>query len=279
MAKGLQRKKIEKVRNKVSKRLETIAKLQKEIPSLKKAEEELDWMLRAEENAPPIVNIHLSENLLQRLNTFDIYLTKYSIPKPSYDSDAFINSSGTASSSDYINNVYQIRDSFTNDEGVLSWAIKVSDSYFDLRVKQARTEMVSSRLGQLNNRLMNLHKSAIDACLSTSAGSTSPVEGAALLRELLDSFKGELIRRCKKGKGATYQRIADNLAFDKLRSMISDQQEEYDNLHSELSGILKSRTVIQPSRIRELLTLTEDHISVVILVLDPEKIGFEFYTS
>lgn len=278
MAKGLQRKKIEQVRNKVRKRLETIAKLQKEVPPLKKAEEELDWMLHAEENAPKIAGLHLSENLLQKLSTFDTYLTKYLIPKPSYDSDAFINSSGTASSSDYINNVYKIRDSFASDNEVLSWAIKVSDSYFDLRVRQARTQMVSSRLGQLDNRLMNLHKRAIDACLSASAGLTSPVEGAALLRELLDSFKGELIRRCKEGKGANYQRIADNLAFDKLGSMISDQQEVYNSLHSELSGILKSRAAVQPSRIQELLTLTEDHISVVIIVLDPEKIGFEFYS-
>ena len=278
MAKNFQRKKIEQIRKKVRERLKTIAKLKKEVPSLKKAEEELDWMLNSEESAPKIAGLHQSEFLLNRLGEFDSYLTKYAIPAPSFDSDFVINSSGTASSSDYINYVYRVRKAFSENNDVQNWVIKVSDAYLALRKNQARTEMVRHRLDQLANRLGNLHQKAKDACWSTSSEIQAPVEAAAYLRELLDGFKGELIRRCKEGNKSTYRRISDNLAFENTKSIVYDQQAVYDEIHHELSEIVKSRLVIPNNRMQELLFSVEDHISVVTIAVDPRKIDIEFTT-
>jgi len=278
MTKHNQKTKIEESRNKVKSRLDVIAKLQKEVPSLKKVEEDLDWMLNAEESAPIIINLHQSENLLYRLSELDILLDRNEISLPNSYIPSFISSTGTSSSSDYIQYVYKARDAFPKDNNVQDWARGVADSYSTLRIKQTRTEMVTSRLNSLDKRLGDLHIKAIQACLSASAGVQSSVEGAAIVRELLDGFKGELIRRCKEGRKATYQRIADNLAFEALKQMIVDQQDMHESLHNELSGIIKSRVTTSQSRIQELLSLAEDLVFAITIALDPQKIGFEFYT-
>lgn len=274
-----QRIKIEEILTHLRDRLNTIAKLQKEVSSLKKAEEELVWMLRAEDNSPAIVWPHQSENLLSRLVELDDFIDQNSLPYVKPDFSSFVYSAGTISSSDYIRHVNKLGNAFLGNNDVRDWVLEVSNSYHEFRVKQETAKLVASRLKKLKIDLFDLHQSAINTCWSAFAGTQSPIESAATLRELLDQFKGALINICQRGNKATYQRIADNLAFESLKSLISDQQEVYDDLHAELSKIAKSRLEVPLTRMQELLSLTENHILAVTIGLDPEKIGFEFYSD
>ncbi len=275
MPNDLQKSVIIQVLDKIRERLDAIAKLQYEAPELKQVEEDLKWMLECEEKAPEITTMHPSESLIEKLGEFDHYLNQYAIPQPKYGFASYISTAGTVSSTDYIQHVYALRESFSNDNKIQDWAIKASDSYLALRKDQIRTTVANVRLGQLDTKLSVLHKRGVNACLSASSGIQTPVEGAALVRELLDSFKGELIRRCKEGKKSSYQ-SADNLALEILKPIVVGQQAVYDEIHHELSEIVKSRIVVPQSRVRELLALVEDHIFAVTISLDPNKLGFDF---
>jgi len=136
--------------------------------------------------------------------------------------------------------------------------------------------VASVRIKQLDKKLAILHKKTIDACLIASSGVESPVESAAFVRELLGNFKGELIRRCKEGKKPNYQRIADNLALDNLKSIVIEEQTTYNEIHHELSEIVKSKVTVAKFRMLEFLSLVEDHTFAVTISLDPENLILRF---
>ena len=269
---------IRKVLDLISKRLKAIKELNKEVPKLEQAKQELDWMLESEENAPEVTYDHPSERVLYNLENLTIYLSEHEITPPNPQGPFVISASGTTSSTDYIGHVSVVRGLFDGDRQVIGWHDSVQSGYEDLRTRQRRSEKASSRLEQLDQRLQELHGAAIEECLSISANVKSPIEGAEILRELLVSFKGELIRRCSSGKGTKYSRISDSLAVSSktTQDIITDQQVNYDRLHHALSEIAKKRKPAGGTLMRRLLEDLEDHVLVVTSAIDPSKIGFEF---
>jgi hypothetical protein len=278
MPDNIQESKLRKVIDLIRERLNAIRSLQKEAPRLEEARDELEWMLNSEEHAPEVTITLPSENVLHRLSLLQQYLVDHKIVAADPMGPYIISASGITSSSDYAVHVTEIHRLFLQNTEVARWHDSVMNGYQQLRTSHNRSEKASSRLGQLDDRLLDLHSRATDAALSTSAGVQSPIESAELIRELLISFKGELIRRCKVGKGTKYQRIAQNLAIDSQATLeaIIDQQQNYDELHHELAGIAKNRLQVPQKRLKELLANFEDHVLIITNSIDPEKIGFEF---
>jgi hypothetical protein len=231
---------LHKVLDLITDRLNSISQLNKEVPKLEQAKEELEWILNSEENAPVITFEHPSERVLHNLENLTFYLSEYEITPPHPEGPYVVSASGTTTSSDYVVHVSKFVGMY-DDREVIGWHDSVLSGYEDLRTSQKRSEKSSLRLCQLDQRLQDLHRESINECLAISAEVKSPIEGAELLRELLVSFKGELIRRCRSGKGTRYDRIADNLAVNSktTRDIISDEQENYDRIHHELSEIAK----------------------------------------
>lgn len=270
--------KIREVLDLIVERLASIGKLNKEAPKLEQAKEELEWMLESEQAAPEITFVHPSEDVLENLNSLGIYLSDHRIPGPPSSGTAVISTASISSSSDYANHVSSIGQTFVGVPEVITWQSDVLSGYGILRDRQNRSDKTNKRLEQLDGRLSELHNNAKSSCFSVSAEVVSPIESAELLRELLNGFKGSLIRRCQLGRGTKYGRIADNLAVDTqtTHDAICDQQTTYDRLHSDLSEIAKSRKEIKGFEIKSYLEDLEDHVLIVTSAIDPLMIGFEF---
>lgn len=257
--------------NTVTERIEKSAALQRDIPTLKKIQDELQWMLEVEAEAPQEAQYHQPGALLVRLEDLDRHLAETQPPATSSEARAYMLTSGTVSSSDFIQYVYDVRNAYVKEPRVFAWAEKATEGYMRLRISEARVDMVRDRLGQLDPQLQVLFDRTLETSWIATAGVQSGVEAASLARELLVQFKGALIKKCRKGRGTRYQRIAENLAFDATVGMIKEEQDHYDVIHAELSEISKSRGVAPFSRLEELLAMLEAHILVVMIALDPEK--------
>jgi len=279
MSDNLQKSKLQNVLALIRNRLEAIKILNREAPRLEEAKEEIEWMLKSEELAPDITISYPSEKVLYQLDNIEQYLVNFHIPIIDQSGSSIISAAGTTSSSDYVGHAIEFRSRLPDDENVSKWSVFVVKSYNQLRESQNRSEQVNTRLGKLKKRLKDFHSRAIDAALVAAATVQSPIEGGELMRELLVSFKGELIRRCKSGRGKGYHRIAENLAVSSRATVdaIVNQQQVYDDLHPELSEIAKGRLYVDQYRLKELLSNLEDHILIITNSLDPEKVGVEFF--
>jgi hypothetical protein len=279
MTDNLQKSKLQKILVLLLNRIDSIKVLHKEVPHLEEAKKELEWMLKSEEIAPDVTIAFPSEKVLYQLDNLEQYLVNYQIPLPNQIGPYIISASGTSSSSDYVDHATEFHALFPEDKNVSKWSAYVVESYQQLRESQNRSKQVNLRLGKLNNRLKDFHSRAIDAVLSAAADVQSPIEGGELIRELLVSFKGELIRRCKSGRGTDYHRIANNLAVCSQATIdaIVNQVQVYDNLHHELAEIAKGRLEVHQNRLKVLLSNFEDHVLIITDSLDPEKTGIEFF--
>jgi hypothetical protein len=232
----------------------------------------------SEKSAPEVTKQHPSEGFMHRLSRLDVYLDDHEIPDPGESILAMVPASSLSSSTDYLSHVDRMELMYQKEAVVQAWSEKVRREREKLRGKQARSEQVFSRLTQLSLRLGELHEEAVAITLKVSAAVQSPVEAAEVQRELLVQFKGDMIQRCRQGKGTKYSRIATNLAYDdeSIQEIVIDEQSVYDSLHSELSEIAKMRKVPKSERLELTLGLLEDHILVISSSLDPFKLGFSF---
>jgi hypothetical protein len=278
MPDNLQKSKLLKVLALIRDRLDAIKILQKEVPHLEEAKEGIEWMLKSEEVAPEAITFFPSEKILGHLDNLEQYMVNSPLFIFDQGGPSIISASGTASSSDYVDHARGFLHRFPEDKEVSKWCAFVAEGYNQLRESQNRSDQVNIRLGKLNKRLKDLHKQAKDAVLIAVAKVQSPIEGGELMRELLVSFKGELIRRCKSGRGTDYSRIAENLAVASQATIdaIVSQQEVYDNLHHELSEIAKRRQDVHQYGLKELMSNLEDHLLIITDSLDPKKSGVEF---
>lgn len=249
MPDNLQKSKLQKVLALILDRLNAIKNLQKEVPHLEEAKEGIEWMLKSEEVAPEVTVVFPSEKLLGHLDNLEQYMVKYPLFIFDQGGPSIISASGTASTSDYVDHARGFSYRFPKDEEVSSWCTYVVEGYDQLRESQNRSNQVNLRLGKLNERLKDLHNQSKNAVLIATASVQSPIESGELLRELLVSFKGELIRRCISGKGSDYSRIAENLAVASQTTIdaIVNQQEIYDNLHPMMAAITLNRINVKCS--------------------------------
>jgi hypothetical protein len=278
MSENIHKSTLKRVISLIRDRIIKIQQLQKEIPRLEETKQDLEWILEEEEKAPQVTITHPSEEVLHQLSNLDSYLTQNPIIADEYIGPAVYSTSGTGTTSTYYLHVSRMPEWFPDNAEVSKWHEDVKEGYIVLREKQDRFTQANERLNKLNRRLTEMHERIRDVVLSTSAQTQSPIEGAEIIREILVSFKGDLIRRCKSGNGATYKRIAENLAVDTdpTREAIVDQQIVYDDLHSQLSEIAKSRVSIAPELLQQLLSRLDDHILIVTGATDPNKIGIQF---
>lgn len=232
-------------------------------------------MQNSEETSPALPQIEPSDDLINYLSFLENHLIENDISSSNNLGIQLVTTSGSAASSDYMFNAQLTRKYYPEDVELSIWVDDIFENYQELREKTKRSEKVNFRLAVINERLKDLHSRAIESAKLVSANVKSPIECAGLLRELIDGFKGELIRVCKTGKGSSFIRISNNLALQGQThiSNITDQDKVYNQLHHELSEIVKDRIRIGEKRMDELLSLVEDHILNTTNSLDPEKSG------
>ncbi|MCK4821778.1 hypothetical protein KA005_38785 [bacterium] len=277
MAKNIQAKKMREVLGQVEERINTIGKLNHEIPKLEQSKGNLEWMLNAEFASPEITHVHPSEDVMQGLEDLGGYLASSRILPPDPYRERVYSTTSSGTSIDYIDHVNHMVETFPDNREVVDWHNITIAKYSDLREKKSTSDIVNRRLAQLNPRLAELHNQAKTEVYSVKAEIKSPIETAGILRELLDQFKGELLNR-SAGKGNKYERISNNLVvgLDITKRIVIEQQMIYDDIHHDLSEIVKSRVEVDGDQLVKYIERIEDHIELVTSSIDPDKIGFEF---
>ncbi len=200
------------------------------------------------------------------------------IPRPSSSLSSAIPTSGSVIPSEYMKFVREAGAAFPNDPDVRDWVANIVVVESELRKQQNRSDLVRRRLSQLGTDLEKLYKHALNASLATQAGTQTPIEAAEIQNRLLDQFKGKLINHCRKGKGATYQRISDNLAANSAltKQVVTDGQTVYDDLGDKLTKIRKKIKPLPQETVMDLLHQLEDHIINITNALDPNLLGIIF---
>jgi hypothetical protein len=259
--------------------LENIGEWNNVVPQLQQAKRQYEWMSNAVQQAPDIARQHVDEVLLHHISNIQASLSPLlNIPKPPDNIGSIITTSGTAPTDLYYQHIQSVENANLGNVHVVTWAQESKQEFQQIRDQEHRADGVQARLARLSRKLADPHGAATEATLKAGADVVSPVEAAITQRELLDQFKGELIRRCPAGKGNSYKRIADNLAIASpiTKTAIEDSQGTYDATHTELSEIAKSRRVADGAYIADLLRRVEDHIWTVTSALDTNSTGVTF---
>lgn len=259
--------------------LDHIAKWNQLVPIIKQSAQMVELIDDSWSRAPTAVTGLTSEPLVDYLDKSvreaSILAT---IPAPRLGLGPVLNTAGSAPMAVYTSFVADIGARFQHDQTAVTWANETLHLGQRLEAVRNRSQNVHRRLVLLHADLGDLHDHAVNAVLAAQAGTQSPIEAAANLDRLLEQFKGNLLARCKTGKGTTYGRISDNLAADSplTRTVVSDGQITYDTLNGELMGIRKSMQPSTGERVVELLRQVEEHIQLITDALDPNKVGVDF---
>jgi hypothetical protein len=239
----------------------------------------MSGMSNTVQQTPDIARQHVDEMLLHQVSSVQASLLPLlNVPKPPENIGSIITTSGTAPTGLYYQHIQSVENANLGNVHVVTWAHESKQEFQQIRDQEHRADGVQARLARLSQKLADLHAAATEATLKAGAGVISPVEAAVTQRELLDQFKGELIRRCPAGKGNSYKRVADNLAIDSpiTKIAIEDSQGAYGVVHAELSEIAKSRKAVDGAYITDLLRRIEDHIWTVTSALDTDSSGVTF---
>jgi ribosomal protein L17 len=275
------KKQIHNIHENISNGLSKIKELNKVVPALQSAEEMFAWMEESVNDTPNELSSQTDETLLDYLDKTSqlLHYLNDIPPVPQHFSAAVSSTSGSPSV--YVHYVRRIATPFSANSNVNTWANKTLTGWDVIREKQDRSKIVRQRLIQLNSTLGDLHQKCIDSSLAAKVGTQNPIEAAAVQNRLLEQFKGHLIDKCRKGRGATYNRISETLAIDTplTKMVVADGQDVYNRLNTEYVNVRKVIGSSTGDRLVELLKELEDHIFNITTALDPAKAGITFYTG